>query len=149
MDEIAKYILHMPPMRLVEELVSGDENQVTTALEIRTDSTFFDESLGGVAAWVGLEYMAQTAAVWVGLEDVRHQQPVQLGFLVSARQYEARTPVFRENEKLRVTIRRLFGEDQVVVFEGTICTAAGDTLAEANFTAYRPDDADAYLRGDI
>lgn len=149
MNPIEDYIPHTPPMRLVEELVKGDDAGVTTALVITRESTFFSEELNGVPAWVGLEYMAQTAAVWTGMEDLRHQRPVELGFLVSARQYRAQQPVFPLGERLMVTITRQFGEDAIVVFDGAIRSDSGTEFASAHFTAYKPDDVNAYLRGEI
>jgi predicted hotdog family 3-hydroxylacyl-ACP dehydratase len=149
MKQIEDYLRHRPPMRLVEELVEGGEEGVSTAVVIRPDSTFFSEQLQGVPAWVGLEYMAQTAAVWVGMDDVRHQRPVELGFLVSARQYQAKRPVFPLGRRFIVSIQRQFGEDGIVVFNGDIHADNGDEFASARFTAYRPDDVNAYLRGEI
>lgn len=146
---IEDYILHKPPMRLVEELVDSDENSVTAALLIRRESTFFDKALQGVPAWVGLEYMAQTAGVWVGMDDMRHQRPVELGFLVSARQYQALRPVFPLGERFVVTINKEFGEGDIVVFSGYIHAESGATYATANFTAYRPSDVQAYLKGEV
>ncbi len=147
--KVEDYIRHRPPMRLVEEVVEGGEDGVSTTLVIRRDSTFFSEQLKGVPGWVGLEYMAQTAAVWVGMDDLRHQRPVELGFLVSARQYQVKQPVFPLDSHLRVTVRRQFGEDGIVVFNGEIRSDNGEELASAHFTAYRPDDVNAYLRGEI
>lgn len=146
---IEDFILHKPPMRLVEELIDSDDSSVTTALLIRRESTFYDKTLQGVPAWVGLEYMAQTAGVWVGMDDVRQQRPVELGFLVSARQYQALRPVFPLGERFVVTITKEFGDGDIVVFSGTICAASGETYATANFTAYRPHDVHAYLRGEV
>jgi len=147
--KIDDYIPHRPPMRLIEELVEGGEDGVSTRVMIRRDSTFFNEQLKGVPAWVGLEYMAQTAAVWVGMDDLRHQRPVELGFLVSARQYQAKQPVFPLDSRLIVTVKRQFGEDAIVVFNGDIRAENGEEFASAHFTAYRPDDVNAYLRGEI
>lgn len=148
-EKIEDYLRHTPPMRLVDELLDTEENSVTTAVTITRDCTFFSDELQGVPAWVGLEYMAQSAAVWVGLDNVRHNRPVELGFLVSARQYQAHQPVFPLGERFIVKVNRQFGEDAIAVFDGVIHAANGESYAEAQFTAYRPDDVNAYLRGEI
>ena len=136
-------------MLLVEELLGGDATSVSTAITIDETSAFYDEKLRGVPAWVGLEYMAQTAAVWVGMDDIRNQRPVQLGFLVSARQYRAHQPLFALGQRLVIDVTRQFGDDAVVVFNGIIRTSSGEPVADAHFTAYRPDDVNSYLRGEV
>src|SRR5690625_7704790 len=98
MTDISAYLPHRPPMRLVERLVSESPQTTVTEARVTEDNVFYDPALGGVPSWVGLEYLAQTAAVWLGLDCQRHNRPVQPAFLVSSRSFDAEQPVFALGE---------------------------------------------------
>ncbi|MDO3383471.1 ApeP family dehydratase [Gilvimarinus algae] len=146
---IERYIPHRPPMQLVERLVSGEERRVVVASSIAHDNAFFDPALNGVPAWAGIEFMAQTAAVWVGLEDERLGREVRPAFLISSRQYNAFVPVFDVGAELEITVDVSMVEDPVVAFKGRIAQTNGTEgerlLAEAIFSAFRPEDYKNYL----
>lgn len=141
---LAKYIPHQPPMRLVDTLLSSAPLEVEVEANIHTDNVFYDTARGGVPAWTGIEYMAQAAAVWVGLEDTRANKPIEPAFLISSRQYTAHRPLFALGEPLRIRVHADLIDGPLVAFTGTIHNAT-ELLAEAIFTAYRPDDIAAYM----
>ncbi|HEV8078587.1 MAG TPA: 3-hydroxylacyl-ACP dehydratase, partial [Marinobacter sp.] len=85
MKPVANYIPHQPPMRLIGELLSVEEYQVVVDARVSTDNVFFSADAGGVPTWVGIEYMAQAAAVWVGLHCERRGRPIAPAFLLSSR----------------------------------------------------------------
>lgn len=146
MTDISVYLPHGPPMRLVERLVSETPQTTVTEAQITEDNVFFDPALGGVPSWVGLEYLAQTAAVWLGLDCQRHNRSVQPAFLVSSRSYEAEQPAFALGETLRISISPDLVDGSLVVFSGHIHDQQGELLVEAMFAAYQPEDPDAYLK---
>lgn len=131
-------------MRLVDTLLSSSALDVEVEASIRQDNVFYDASRGGVPAWTGIEYMAQTAAVWVGLEDTRANKKIEPAFLISSRQYTAHKSLFALDEPLRICVHVDLINGPLVAFSGTIHSRAG-LLAEAIFTAYRPDDVAAYM----
>lgn len=135
-------------MRLIDKLLSSSQLDVEVAAEVRADNVFYDAAKGGVPAWTGIEYMAQTAAVWVGLEDSRAGKKIEPAFLISTRQYTAHCPQFELGESLRVCVHVNLIDGSLVAFNGAIYSAHNADnrlLAEAVFTAYRPDDVAAYL----
>lgn len=145
MIDVEDYIPHKPPMRLLETVEQVDPEGVVAGARIRADNVFYDPELGGVPAWAGLEYLAQTAAVWVGADSRRRGLPIQPAFLVSSRHYSADIPLFPCGESLRVRIVPDLVDGSLVAFSGTIHNQQGERRVEAVFAAFQPDDADAYL----
>ncbi|WP_020208035.1 hypothetical protein [Gilvimarinus chinensis] len=147
MLDIERYIPHRPPMRLVDNLVSETPQQVVTAFSVDRDHVFFDASVAGVPTWAGIEFMAQTAAVWLGLADERAGRAIAPAFLISTRHYTVTQPVFAVGESFQVAVEVALQEEQIVSFNGRVYSSdnAKGYLAEAVFSAFRPDDAEAYL----
>ena len=65
-------------------------------------STFFVKEKG-VPAWIGIEYMGQTAALIAGYQQQRGLTGPHLGFLLGTRRYASRTEWFEPDRVLRVT----------------------------------------------
>lgn len=147
MMAIADYISHQPPMRLVERIVEVNRERAITESTIGPDNAFYDPGEQGVPAWAGLEYMAQTAAVWVGAECLRVGTAIEPAFLISSRHYNAERTVFARGKTLRVSVTPELINGPLVAFVADIRDGAGRQVAEANFTAYQPEDIDAYLQG--
>jgi predicted hotdog family 3-hydroxylacyl-ACP dehydratase len=146
MNDVSRYIPHRPPMILIDAIDSYSEESVATTTRITLHSPFYSHADDGVPAWVGLEYMAQTAAVWVGLDDERYGRAVEPAFLVSARSFEAAVPVFTTGETLLTEVRVQLRDGEIVAFVGRIINGEGELRAEAQFTAYRPRNVQAYLQ---
>ncbi|WP_339896815.1 hypothetical protein [uncultured Gilvimarinus sp.] len=141
---LANYIPHQPPIRLVDTLVKNSPLEVEVSARINSDNMFYDAARGGVPAWTGIEYMAQAAAVWVGLEDAQAGRPVEPAFLISSRQYTAHQPLFALNDTLRISVHVDLIDGPLVAFTGRIYRDS-ELIAEAIFTAYRPDNVAAYM----
>lgn len=148
MIDIQDLIPHRPPMRLIDRLHSHAAMQVTTTAQVTAQSRFYDPSAGGVPAWVGVEYMAQTAAVWIGLRDYHAGRAPEPAFLVSARQYQAFEPIFPAGSQFYIEVNVKLMDANIVSFVGKIYDDSGKVWADALFTAFRPDDVQAYLQGD-
>jgi predicted hotdog family 3-hydroxylacyl-ACP dehydratase len=142
--KLSQLIPHQPPMRLLDTLVSSSERDIEVTAQITTANAFYDPESQAVPAWTGIEYMAQTAAAWVGLQDLNAGKTVEPAFLISSRQYTAHCAQFALGQTLRVWVHAHLIEGPLVAFNGAI--KHNETLlAEAVFTAYRPDDVAAYL----
>lgn len=148
MIDIQDVIPHRPPMRLIDRLHSQAAMQVTTTAQVNPQSGFYDVAAGGVPGWVGLEYMAQTAAVWIGLRDHQAGRTPEPAFLVSARQYQAYEPVFPAGSHFFIDVSVKLMDANIVSFVGKIYDDSGKVWADALFTAFRPDDVQAYLQGE-
>lgn len=117
--EILSLIPHRPPMLLIERLLTIGETQASAELDIHAQSHFFEVGYG-VPAWVGLEYMGQTAALIAGYQQREGLCAPHLGFLLGCRRYETQTGFFGLGKKLTVT--------------ATQATVVGESLATFNCT---------------
>jgi predicted hotdog family 3-hydroxylacyl-ACP dehydratase len=131
-------------MLLLDEIVAVDAETITSAVTIRATSPFFDGD--GVAAWVGLEYMAQTVAALAGHQAVDAGERARPGFLLGTRHYRCNRPAFPAGVTLRVTVRNEAESDAGLA--GFHCTIAGGGIeAEASLVVFQPDNVEAFLAG--
>jgi predicted hotdog family 3-hydroxylacyl-ACP dehydratase len=138
---------HRAPMLLLDELIHCDDDGSEVALSIHPHSAFFDAGLGGVPAWVGIEYMAQAVATWSGFQQLSAGQPVTIGFLLGSRRYQSQRPVFQNGERLVVTAKARYVEPgALAAFDCCITDAGGELLAEATINAFRPNDPQQFVR---
>jgi predicted hotdog family 3-hydroxylacyl-ACP dehydratase len=130
---------HEGEMLLLDELIEQHDEGIVTALTIRTDSVLCD-GVSGVPAWVGMEYMAQTACAYSGVNQVRAGERASISLLLGTRSYRAHVPVFPLGARLKVSAQLLVrDDDDLVVFACSIRDAATDAeLACGDIKAIRP-----------
>ncbi|MDR2874711.1 MAG: hotdog family protein [Methylobacillus sp.] len=137
LPDIALLVPHAPPMRLLDRLIQADDECATTEVRIRPDSLFCTEE--GVGGWVGIEYMAQSIAAHAGYTAHENGLPIQIGFLLGARQYTCYRPFFPQGSLLRIQVKRLFLADNgTASYACTIIDENQSALAEAALTVYEP-----------
>jgi predicted hotdog family 3-hydroxylacyl-ACP dehydratase len=120
--KILELIPHRPPMLLIQGIRELTIERSQSLLTISDTSSFYTPGIG-VPAWVGLEYMGQTAALIAGYQQqIGHCEP-HLGFLLGCRDYSAKVSHFHAGQSLCVT-----AEQSTVVGESLAtfkCTIAG------------------------
>lgn len=139
---------HRPPMVLLDRLAAFDDESATAVAVMRPDHLF--ARAGGVPAHVGIELMAQTCGAHVGAQALSTGGAVQVGFLLGTRAYSASLPWFPLGAELHVTVRRVFCEDGMGVYDCRILLE-GAEIAQAQLNLYQPPDtqtAMARLRGE-
>ena len=136
---------HRAPMILLSEVLDYDEEQASARIHISSNSAFFDEQLGGVPSWVGMEYMAQTIGLWAGHQQRSHNKPVKAGFLLGCRRYECNRAFFAADCTLTLSARQVYCDDSGIgVFD---CTIESDgILATAQIKAFRPENPRDFVR---
>ena len=133
-------------MLLLDEVVSYDDDCAVAKVRIHPASRFYDAELGGVPAWVGIEYMAQTMGIWSGWQHLKKGEPIKLGFLLGSRAYKTEHAVFASGSELLVTAKVVYHEPGGIgAFECRISAPGLDINAQIN--AFMPDDPIAYARG--
>lgn len=110
-SRLYELIPHRPPMLLINKVLKVDERTSSSLVVIDEDSPFFEDE-HGVPAWIGLEYMGQTAALIAGHQLQQGLTPPHLGFLLGTRAYKAECSYFREGE---YTVRC---EEKAIVGDG-------------------------------
>jgi predicted hotdog family 3-hydroxylacyl-ACP dehydratase len=147
---LAEMVPHRPPMLLLDEALAADAEGAKARLTIRADSRFFDGVEGGVPAWVGIEYMAQTVAVWLGRQQLDKGQPVNVAFLLGTRSFASEVPAFPLGSVLTVTARMLYSEENSL--GAFACRIDGESPAGGRFevtarlNAFRPENPHAFVK---
>ena len=136
---LSELLPHRPPMILIDEIVSYDDASVVAGVTVREASLFREAE--GVPAYVGLEYMAQACGAQVGALARDRGEPARVGFLLGARQYRAHVGWFRLGERLTVSARVIYHDDQMAAFDCRI-EVRGALAAEAQLNVYQPDAAE-------
>jgi predicted hotdog family 3-hydroxylacyl-ACP dehydratase len=145
MPDIRSLVPHAGPMVLLDRVISADEESLCAEVGIRSDNLFCGAD--GVAAWVGIEYMAQAVGAWAGYNAQLRGEPVKLGFLLGTRRYECSRPIFVLGSVLRVHVQRLFqNENGLGSFECSIDNEEG-RVASATVTVFQPTNVDDFLQG--
>lgn len=139
---VAALLLHRPPMLLLDEVVGYSDEEAVTRVVIRPDHPFARS--GGVPAHVGIELMAQSCGVFVGAHGQSRDEPVKFGFLLGTRRYETSDTIFRFGDELTVTVRVVFREGEMGVFDCHIARD-GARVATAQLTVFQPNDTATVL----
>ncbi|MDC0363048.1 hypothetical protein OAN12_08410 [Halioglobus sp.] len=95
-------IPHRSPMLLIETVKEVSLCASKASVTIGPQSPFF--AIGkGVPAWIGIEYMGQTAALISGYQLQQGYADPHLGFLLGTRNFETQTAWFSEGSELDIT----------------------------------------------
>lgn len=133
---IEELVPHAAPMVLVDRLLQWHEEGAVCALTIREGAPFVRD--GRVATLVALEYMAQTIAVFAGYRARGAGEPVLLGFLIGCRTMTCLQPWLPVGSALRVSVERVWGDDQLGNFECAVQLEDGTPVANATLNVARP-----------
>jgi len=146
-----KVLPHRGGMILLDELLEHGPEHVSCVVTIRADTLFCD-GVNGVPAWVGIEYMAQTASVYAGVPEANAGIPASICLLLGARRFRAEEPFFAIGARLRVFAELLLHDDNDLAAFGCVIycdQGRGErVVARGDIKAYRPKDPAAVVRGD-
>ena len=138
--------LHSKPMRLIDAVIKLDPDYIHCHIEISADNIFYDKTINGIYAWVGMEYMAQAVAAYAG----SHKEQVEpsLGLLLSVRTFKTSQPYFKVGQELLVIANKEYIYDMVGVFNCEIIV--DDVLvssAKLSTIEPPPNKIEAILKG--
>lgn len=145
---IAEYLPHKDAMLLLDRLVDWDvqKHTLTAEVDIQQDSFFFEPSLGGIPAWVGFEYMAQSIAALSGLHGrLVHNTEPKIGCIMSVRSFTALIPAFPPGNTVQVKVHELFREQSVVSFD-CVLVVEDREVCTAVINAIELDDPCAFFK---
>ena len=143
-SELELMLPHKSPMVLVDRLISHDNKSAVVEAIVKDEYPFTE---GGVGTWVGLEFMAQSAAVLAKLTKQVSSDKASLGFLLGSRSFTAYVPEFAPGQRVTVEIELDPAvEGQVMVnARGRVRDASGQVICEGSLTLYEPNDDALYL----
>lgn len=133
--DLEKYLLHKPPMRLIDRVISVDDEKAMTKSTITKEHLFYEPDMNGVDALLLIELMAQTTAVFAS--NQQGAQEPRIGFLVSVRGFSCEKTSISLHETITIIASKEFLDDNMGVFN---CTAFcnGKEIANAKLSAYQP-----------
>ena len=143
-SELDSLLPHSSSMLLIDELISSAEYSAVVRATIKSEYPFATE---GAGSWVGLELMAQSAAVISKLKNHQKSNKPSLGFLLGSRSFIAHTPGFSPGQKVLVEIQ-LDPESEgqaTITASGTVRDASGKLMCEGVLTLFEPNDDALYL----
>ncbi len=122
-------------MLLLDAVDGAEDGLLVASVTIRPDSPFARPD--GVAAHIGLEYMAQACGALAGLTSLEAGEPVRVGFLIGARRVELHRSWFRYGERLTVSAQLMYRDDATAAMK-TLIEIGGICVAEAQLAVYQP-----------
>lgn len=141
---VLELVPHDAPMSLLDRVYTVSEAGLVAGLTVRADSPFCEA--GGVPALVAIEYMAQAVAAYAGHRALSAGRPVELGFLVGSRRYQASSAFFPVGTPLWVCVKPLVqGDNGLSVFDCRVLTEGIEV--SANLNVFQPEDPAAFLAG--
>lgn len=145
---IRSLVPHQPPMLLIDKLIDVDELTVHCQVIIGSEGVFFDRQINGVAAWIGIEFMAQTIAAWSGYHAWLQGKAAPIGFLLGSRCYSCECESYDHGALLDIYAQQLMESDGMAAFLCRI-ECAGEVLASAQLNAFLPsqDKLEKMLKG--
>ncbi len=142
---------HRPPMVLIDAVESFDAatKRLVARVTIGPNQLFCTSD--GVPNWVAIEYMAQTAAALVGLYDkvTAPGAPARPGLLLGTRRLDLKLDRFEMGKTYFISAENVFSDDEAASFICSIQDAAGDTVATATLSAYRPPDIEQFIKEQV
>ena len=142
---------HRPPMVLIDAVESFDAatKRLVARVTIGPDQLFCTSD--GVPNWVAIEYMAQAAAALVGFYDkvTAPGAPARPGLLLGTRRLDLKLDRFEMGKTYYISAENVFSDDEAASFICSIQDAAGDTVATATLSAYRPPDIEQFIKEQV
>ncbi len=111
--EIAAVLPHAPPMLMISELLSYQNDRIECRCEIRRDNPLLVD--GSFPAHGGLELVAQASGLLLGL---RQQGEKSGGAIVQVRSFSVAATGTPEGSQVTVTSSYLSGNAHAAIFDG-------------------------------
>lgn len=147
--EIGNYLPHKDTMLLLDRIVEYDleRPRLVSEVDVGERDLFYRRELGGVPAYVGFEYMAQSIAALSGVNTrARTDGEPKIGFIMSIRAFETDVPSYPGGKTARVSVSELFREGSVVSFECAV-SLDGAVVTKAVVNAIEVDSVPGLLAG--
>lgn len=135
---VTDFILHRPPMLLIDELIDFGTDYAVARLRIRPELMFYEAQ--GLPTWVGIEIMAQTVSLFAGVQGHLRQQPPKIGYLLGTRKLTLPHSHFALNSELTVRAEQHYIHDGLGMFNCRIDVQhpTQSFLIESTLSVYEP-----------
>ncbi|GLS83162.1 3-hydroxydecanoyl-ACP dehydratase [Paraferrimonas haliotis] len=128
---------HSAPMILLDEVLDCNEQEICCGVTISEQGVFYDVHKQGVAAHVGIEFMAQAIGAAAGIKALSTDKPIQVGLLLGGRRYQDQGKVYPLGAVLKVYAKQVMLDEHMGVYQCRI-EYQGEVVASAQLNTYRP-----------
>jgi len=140
--DIEQLIPHRLPMRLVEAVVTVDEESIVATAVVR--DTWPTVRQGQARTLMLIELVAQTAAVLQGWRERQDNKSGVGGLLVGIPEAKLQAATIPVGTRLVCTVRITHGAQNYLAFSGQVTGADGQPWLTGSIQAYRPDNLDLF-----
>ncbi len=143
--DMEKVLPHKKPMILVDDVIEYnlEIHSISVLVKIDENKVFFDSSIDGVPAIVGIEFMAQAIGCYSYFQN--NMCSPKVGFLLGTRFYENSLACFENHKSYIVTAKEVFTDNELVSFECLIYNG-NEECAKSVINAYMPSDEKDFVR---
>lgn len=121
--EIQDYLPHKGTMLLLDRITDYklDHPRLSSEVDIKASGLFYRPELGGIPAWVGFEYMAQSIAALSGAsrKATSGGEP-KIGFIMSIRNFSTEVPAYPAGKTVMILVSEIFRDESVVSFDCSV-----------------------------
>jgi len=130
---VATLVPHLPPARLITEIVDASADGLTALAAIPIASPFVED--GRAPAFLGLEAAAQGAAALEALSR-RDAAGPRIGYLVGLRDACFQTAWLPADRQFRIAVRLAGGAAALSIYEVTVEGEGGNELVRGTISTY-------------
>lgn len=130
------FILHRPPMVLIDDLIDFGENFAVAKLTIRPDLMFCEPE--GLPTWASIEIMAQTVSLFAGVQGYLRGEPPKIGYLLGTRKLNLPMRYFHLKSELIIRAEQHYIHDGLGMFNCQINTE--QYCIESTLNVYEPEN---------
>ena len=146
-DELITLLPHKGRMFLLSRITAYDtvKRSLSAEYDITPDCLFYDPALGGVPAWVGFEFMAQSIAGLSGITIREKGEPPKMGCILSVSNVEILRPLLKAGTTVRIDVEEDYAVDGISTFNGSVfLEGIGKAAMSAKLTVMDVDDLSVF-----
>jgi predicted hotdog family 3-hydroxylacyl-ACP dehydratase len=135
-------------MQLIDKARGTAAGTVASETTLGERHALFALPDGTFGSWILLELMAQTIGIYAGLKNRAEGSGPRIGFILGTRHFDARVPLFRPGDTIRVSAECLadFESELPSQFE-CVAFCGGIEVGRSKLTVYQPKDLSAFSHG--
>lgn len=134
--DLLRFIPQQPPMVMVDALISNDEMESQSTLQLSKNNIFCKYGFFTEAGLI--ENIAQTAALKAGFEAQQKGEKVKTGFIGAVKNFKLHE-IPKDNQTLTTTIRLTHNFGNISLVKGEVWNATL-LLAEAELTIFTQEE---------
>jgi len=121
-EELLSIVPHRGKMLLLDKVINYclEDRTVEVEYHVTKDCLFYDSTVGGIPAWVGFEFIAQTIGVLSGIRCRMNGKPPKIGFILSVSRVQMEMTIIKTESILRIKVKEIENVDALYVFTGEI-----------------------------